>query len=257
MNWLCRYLLGLPARKQDIKELKTNFPELIDYLEKLRELHYPFIIHPRKFTENDFKKWILASDELEKNNDTSLNECPFSNCPLKKQQDISNSQENDLLELMTIGGHKKTPKASFFDMVKKVYQGINNIKKVILTDPYLIIDVSADGNEGGFNSIVEYLEIIIDNAESNFELQISPTLKNDKNINNFKRLIKNKFTNVSFSYYKSKYNFHDRLLITIDSQNNYKGIFGPSFNGLNSNSIVLYGELETKNTMDRLKKWFE
>lgn len=258
MNWLIRYLLGLPAREQDLKEIKTNFPELIDNPEELNKLDYPILIHPRFFSEKSFKDWIGISDNNEVHNRDFTSECPYSNCPQKARENLNDSQESELLELMTIGGGKKskTPKDSFFDMVRKIYTGTNNIKKVILTDPYLLADVSMDGNEGGFNNIIEYLKIIIDSCENEFELLISPTLKEQGNKDNFERLLKTKFKNIKFSFYSSDYNFHDRLLITVDNKQNYKGMFGPSFNGLNSKSIVLYGQLEATNTIDKLKNWF-
>lgn len=256
MNWLLRYIIGLPARKQDVKELNENFPELIDNPEKLRELEYPYFIHPRKLGSEYFKKWISEIDYEDKTINDSVTVCPLTNCPLNNQDIINSNSENELLQLMSIGTGHNSPQKSFFDMVRRVYQNKPNIKKVILTDPYLLADISEDGIEGGFNNLVEYLNIIIRDKESKFELQISKTLKKQLNFKNFKRMVIRNFPNVEINNYDSPYHIHDRFYITVDDKNNFNGLFGPSINGLNSRSIVIFGELESKNTMDRLKKWF-
>jgi hypothetical protein len=46
--------------------------------------------------------------------------------------------------------------------------------------------------------------------------------------------------------------FHDRLYIVKNMKNKYKGVFGPSMNGLGSHDIVLMGELEDKTIGDLL-----
>lgn len=256
MNWLIRYILGLPAREQDFNELKANFPELIENPKLLRNLEYPYFIHPWKLEKDYFEKWISEIDSEKKTTKDSDKECPFTNCPISNQETIFSDSHSGLIQLMTIGSGLKSPKESFFDMVRKLYKN-TVIRKVYLTDPYLLADVSEDGNEGGFNNLVDYLNIIIRDKKSDFELLISKTVKQQSKLNNFKRSIKNIFHNVEINNYYSPYHIHDRLLITIDNKGIYKGMFGPSFNGLNSKSIVLFGELEYKNTLDKIKKWFD
>jgi len=255
-------LLNLPARKRDIYELQRNLPELIEHPELIEELDFPFIYHHRGFNKNKFKEWISELRNSKDFKETTENYCSFVNCPLKGQtkEIISSDNENKLFGLMTIGGGSdgmKSPKDSFFDMVRKVFKGIGNVNMVILTDPYILADVGENGVSGGHSNFIEYLKILIPEKTHHFELNISPSRKGQSKYKIFVELVKNNFPNVKIGPYKSGYKFHDRFLIAKNDKGLYRGMFGPSFNGLDSKSIVLYGELEEKNTLEKIKKWFD
>jgi hypothetical protein len=256
MIWLYRFIWGLPAREADKQEILENFPELLENPEIINDAiffgHLVLFRHDKMHDE--FKKWIS-----EYKHENIQGNCPLLDCPAKGTvMSQFFEEEQTILQLMRVGGYTKPPKSSFFDLVRKVH-GQPNIKKVILTDPYILIDISEDVTYGGLENLKEYLETLGLNSNSSFELKISPSPKmyTESRYNNFKKYLLSKFPNVTIGRYQPKYEFHDRFYLVEDSSGNLNGVFGPSLNGLSSKAIVLYGELEIKGAIDKMGKWFD
>lgn len=255
MIWLYRFILNLPFREIDKQEILKNFPELLKSPEKIDIFFYNHILlnmHNKNY--EDFKKWISESS-CENN---TLN-CYYYDCPYYDAEKIELDQyKNSLLHLMKIGGNSKVPKKSFYDLVKKVHKK-SDIKRVILTDPYILEDVSENGDTGGYNNLKEYLQTLGLNKKSSFVLETnpSPMLHTKSKEKIFKNFIKKEFPEISFGHFKSKYKFHDRFYLVEDTSGLIKGVFGPSLNGLSTNTITLFGALEDKNTLDVMSKWFK
>ncbi len=256
MIWLYRFIWGLPARETDKQEILANFPELLENPDRLNDdifLEY-FVLQRHFKTSEEFKKWIaeLRSEKTQGN-------CLLSDCPVKRASGIQSLEdEQSILQLMRVGGYTKKPKQSFFDLVKTIH-GQAEIKKVILTDPYILIDTSEDGETGGLENLIEYLQTLGLTRTNSFILEISPSPKmySETRYEIFEKYLKTEFPNISINRYKPKFIFHDRFYLVEDSSGNLKGVFGPSLNGLSSKAIVLYGELEVKGAMDKIGKWFD
>ena len=146
---------------------------------------------------------------------------------------------------MVAGGVHKPPKQEFINLVRRVHRD-QVINEVILTDPYIYLDLSEQGEPGGYNALVDYLHALRLTPESRFDLKLNPSAK--KATNNAQRLLQRKvkgaFPKVRLGTFSSTNRFHDRFYLARDQSARLTGIFGPSLNGLATKTIVLMGELE-------------
>jgi hypothetical protein len=259
MIWFYRFLFGLPCRPQDRLEIQNEFPEIINNPSTLRRLIYPTYLRlpfkSYKNLEEEFIKWFR--EELHPKDSNRINDCPIDNCPLKAKHKIIGDGEV-LLHMMRIGGFNKPPKNSFFDLVRIVHKNTKPIRRVILTDPYILMECFEDGTNGGLQNLFEYLSNLGLDKLSSFQLHINPSPKRqtDELTKRFKDNLEREFPNITIDRYKPKYVFHDRFYLVEDSTGDIKGVFGPSLNGLASKAIILFGELESDNTMTRMRDWF-
>lgn len=259
MIWFYRFLFGLPCRPQDRLEIQNNFPELINSPSTLKKLIYPTYLRlpydAYKNLDEEFIKWF--SEQLDVEGNSTINNCPIDNCPLKASYQITEEGEV-ILHMMRIGGFNKPPKSSFLDLVRTVHKNTNKIKRVILTDPYILMECFEDGTGDGLQNLIEYLRNLGLDSDSSFDLHINPSPKRqtEELTKKFKENLKQEFPSIRIGRYKPKYVFHDRFYLVEDISGNIKGVFGPSVNGLLSKSIVLFGELETNHTMTKMKDWF-
>lgn len=285
MKWWYRFWFGLPARDEDIEELKEILPELWDSnwqvdATRLRRL-FPdpdlwLWAESPSYILKQLRKWSSDALTLDEplshkstiKRDSSVESCPLPECPLgkykKPDQEVQPHPEelevfHDRFRLMCAGGgpNRNVPKAEFFDLVRKVHQGTKQIREVILTDRYIYKDVGEDGRGGGFNNLLGYLETLRLVKDSQFIMKLNPSPKNtterDKQL--FRRVIAEAFPNITFQNFSPKYVFHDRFYLVRDDTGQIKGVFGPSVNGLASNTIALMGELEQKQALERLSEW--
>jgi hypothetical protein len=120
------------------------------------------------------------------------------------------------------------------------------INEVILTDPYIYLDLSEQGEPGGYNALVDYLRALRLTPESRFDLKLNPSPK--KATQQARRLlhrkVKGDFPKVRLGTFSPTHRFHDRFYLARDQSTRLTGIFGPSLNGLATKTIVLMGELE-------------
>jgi|SRR3990172_5194337 len=277
MNWWIRFLLGLPARPEDVDEVRRVLPELFEgtwkpnpnVIEK-RE-HFPIIWPFYSIIQNadELRVWAnTVTDHTPEHEPrqvmhSPVESCPAVDCPLRSsfEQPVETDEAAPFLlrELMIAGGGTKPPKAAFLDFVRKVHKDTGKVKEVILTDRYILSDVGEDGTRGGLTNLIEYLEAIGLSQESSFTLRISPHPKyageNASKI--LHRVVITKFRKATIDKHSPKFIFHDRLYLVRNDQGIMKGVFGPSLNGLDSKSIALMGEIEQAHSMQKLKSFVE
>lgn len=165
---------------------------------------------------------------------------------------------NFLCFRMVLGGGDKSPLGKFLDLVNKTHKGSETIKQVIITDPYIFADVGESGINGGYENLLLYLGALRLLENSKFKLLITPAPKKGNSIafNNFSRFINGKYPSAVIGRFNANYIFHDRIFLTITEKNTFRGVFGPSLNGLGANDFVLMGEIE-KDALVQLSKMFQ
>jgi len=264
MEFLVRFFLGLPPREKDIQEIQNVIPELQELnkeriIRRFRYLHL-FLIDYGDELIDELKKWV-NSFEPERQVNISTEDCPKLDCPMKSNGSHKISSDDDVgyLQYLIAGGGPKSkpPKDMFYDLVRKSKKKFSVIKDVILTDPYLYLDVSEDGINGGFNNLVGYLEAVGISQKSSFTLKVNPSPKKatKKAKQSLHKMLQNEYPNISIGTYSPQCNFHDRFYIVRDDKGLLGGVFGPSLNGLNSTAIVLMGDIEGLQPIKKLSQW--
>src|SRR6266496_2655104 len=169
--------------------MKEDLPEILNPNWRPDEGRlYHLLWRPWRYVEwhelaDDFRKWIRVGEirDIPSRRTLSVESCPAVDCPLKqlgasppqKPTTESDSEEPRVLDLVCAAGgpNRKPPKDEFFNLVRRVHHGVQNVKEVILTDPYIYADVGEDGKPGGFNYLIEYLRILGLEPPSEFTLR--------------------------------------------------------------------------------------
>jgi hypothetical protein len=184
--------------------------------------------------------------------------CPAPDCPLRSSPFAAPGGGLPvLLHLMFVGGGRKPPRDQFLDLVRRVHKG-TSAREEILTDPYIYSDAGEGGTRGGYENLIEYLHALNLAKTSEFTLSVNPSPRNASEAAKlgFKRTVTDAFPNAKIATFSSASRFHDRFYLVRDAGGSLSGIFGPSLNGLDSDSVVLMGELEPMGAMDRLRALF-
>ncbi|MUJ39727.1 hypothetical protein [Aliivibrio fischeri] len=268
MSWFIRFSLGLKARKSDVEELKKELPELFkspfDIIKYDRVLHeYPFIWHrfydPESIIEA-LHEWVRNELDNEVYIPQQGQECRAPNCPMKTSSQSIQSDGSGLLNLqVAAGGPKaKPPKDSFLNLVKQTHPNSDMPREIILTDPYIYSDVSEDGKDGGYNNLLDYLSALGLSKDDSFILRMTPSPKRGtkKSRMLLHRFLKKNYKNITLKDYSPKLKFHDRFYVVLHRSGAIRGLFGPSLNGLNSDAIVLMGDIEGIQPNQKLQQWF-
>jgi hypothetical protein len=257
MTWWLRFCLGLPARRQDVEELRQSLPELFDVQFHLDEhLLFPWWPSPviRELKVEDLRRWAQAENVPSEPAVVSPEDCPAEECPLRKGPRSKQARPELAISLfMVAGGVHKPPKDEFLNLVRKVHRD-QEVRQVIITDPYIYLDLRQGGQLGDLTALIDYLRELKLNRESDFDLKLNPSPKDaspDKR-KLLKRKVKAFFPKVRLGTFPATHKFHDRFYLTRDRKGTLAGIFGPSLNGLGAKSIVLMGELE-KAALERLE----
>lgn len=265
MDWFIRFTLGLKARPEDAKAVWDALPELRERdLQFERRRH--FWIFATDFSTNEelldgLRQWALDVDASDSYRHQDQRNCPSHSCPLRNNQTReANDDEPFIARLMVAAGGPgaKPPKQSFFDLVRRTHSESDLPSEVILTDPYIYSDVSEDGITGGFSNLVSYLEILGLSADDSFTLRMTPSPKRGTVTakKNLHRHLKTKFKNIQLKDYSPQLKFHDRFYVVRHRSGKIKGVFGPSINGLTSDSIVLMGDIDELQPLKKLENWF-
>lgn len=262
MDWYWRFTMGLLPRLEDRLELRRIAPELFgpevtdDDLpdgERQDWLHDQWL--PR-----EVRRW-LRTDDPRPTVAVRKGSCPQQGCPLRlgasPGQVLSGRSEEDdegsfVLQLMTVAGGWKAKANAFFDMARKVHGGKGAIKDLLLTDPYIYVDKSAEGTIGGIDNFLRYLDCLNIDYGAEITIQQPPYAKRNKAASGpiwRKRVEEHGKTNgyrVLFVFFQAvpQTRFHDRFYVARHSNGSVSGLFGPSMNGLNDKSFALMGELE-------------
>lgn len=131
-------------------------------------------------------------------------------------------------------------------------------REVILTDPYIYADEGEGGATGGYGSLVQYLKALNLTQDSEFILRLNPAPKRATTAAKtlLARTVKTAFPRVRLDTFSTGSRFHDRFYLVRDRDGSIAGLFGPSLNGLGTDSVVLMGALEHKRTLERLERLF-
>lgn len=253
MTWWLRFCLGLPARREDIEEIRKSIPEMLatDFeLNRQILLSWWSLLVTREFEVDELRRWVDAANLPNESAVTSPNDCPAEKCPLRNGQHptVEHGDAAFLRLLMAVGGIHKPPIDQFLDLVRRVHKD-QVITKVILTDPYIYRDLDERGHSGGYSALRKYLDALGLTSDSKFDLELNPSPKkmNHETAREvFERKIKRDFPHIQIKTFSSSNRFHDRFYLTRDKSGQLSGVFGPSLNGLGANTVVLMGELEKK-----------
>ncbi len=250
MTWWLRFCLGLPARREDLEEIRRSLPELLDAsIELDQHLLFPWWPSPvvRKLAVEDLRRWARAGDLPGEPVAASPENCPAEECPLRKGPRSAQARgEIALLSLMVAGGAHKPPKDEFLDLVRRVHSN-QLIQEVILTDRYIYSDLSERGQTGGYAALIDYLGALRLTRNSPFDLKLNPSPRKATPTARqvLERKVKADFPCARLGTFPTGHQFHDRFYLTRDQSGKLAGIFGPSLNGLGAKAIVLMGELES------------
>lgn len=276
LDWMLRFRLDLPCRREDLQDIRRVLPELFDDRLEQFPLHERQIFFPYYFDFDDWKelkKWTQEPNhsEGEAVAPVSSEHCPLDLCPLKTRDITANRQgassrcgqedESTILQLMTLGGRIGAWEASekrsreqkmandhldsmsdFQKLLRKVHPSDEgkNIRSVILTDPYL--HMQFDNAEEYF---LKYLSAIGLPKIANAVVKISPRIKKTSaGFIKIEKALKSRFPNAVLTHHAPKRRFHDRFFLVHYENGQARGVFGPSLNSLAANDIYLMGELE-------------
>ena len=255
MEWFNRMVLGLPPRAKDLKELKESAPELFSNEDSfpVTPIIYPFI-HHFYWNTHEFRELVKIWVQSYKENAEERSEegyCDHLYCLRKKV--ISDAE--GYMQMMTVAGGKgrNPPAKSFFDLINKTKIKNTNVVRVILTDPFIYTDVGQTGEGGGFSNLLTLLENLNNSTQSTFELQLTPQNNVEKK-DRFESSIKQKFPNCTVSNHNNSSTFHDRFIFVQYANGEHRAWYGPSLNGLGSNSIIIFGDLIDNNAVTQLSK---
>lgn len=251
MEWWIRFCLGLPARPQDVGELTLALPELFIFGQDRCPLDdhvlLPWWLYPadRVLKVRDLRDWVRSAEIPNESAFVSPEYCPAKECPLRDTHHPAIVGDVAVLHLMVAGGVHKPPKQEFLNLVRKVHKG-KIIREVILTDPYIYLDIGEEGDVGGYDAVIDYLGALGLDRDSQFKLKLNPSPKKatKKARKLLCRKLKSSFIKINISNFNQGNKFHDRFYLARDDSNRMAGVFGPSLNGLATKSIVLMGELE-------------
>ena len=259
MIWCVRFYLGLPARPEDVEEIRRSVPELLSPDTKLSaKAIIPFWPHLMldESTLSEFRRWVGRSDSIVKPSFLWAEQCPAGDCPLRTRAAGADKPSDDGVALfLTVAGAHKPPKDEFLDLIRRVHKG-GGVREVILSDPYIYMDVGEDADPGGYSNLVDYLRALGLTKESQFTLKLNPSpMKATKRAQKLlEREFRKTFPRAVIGRFKSGYRFHDRFYLVRDYSGRLSGVFGPSLNGLHSQAVVLMGELEKTKTLERLER---
>jgi len=258
MIWLVRFNLGLAARPEDIEEIRRSVPEILSPDIRLSpDLVIPFwpLLMLDQATISKLRDWAGSSESIIKHEPMLPQDCPADDCPLRTGIASTERRSDDglVLRLMVAGGSHKAPKDEFLDLVRRVH-GRQRICEVILSDPYIYLDLSEGSDPGGYSNLLDYLRALglTENSEFTLKLNPSPRKATKQAQQLLKREVRRVFPHAVISTFKSGHRFHDRFYLVRNDSGSLSGVFGPSLNGLGSQAVVLMGELERTKTLDRL-----
>lgn len=265
MEWWYRFCLGLPARTEDLEEIRAALPEILDESwEPSEEVRArpAWPLAPFPGLAGDVRAWLEKSEvDDSQGHGSGPEECPAANCPKSSQShgDQNSPVSGQISYLMKAGGGpgRNPPLEDFLDLVRQVHSESDGVKEVILTDRYIYDDAGEDGEGGGHCNLIQYLNVLGIRRSTSFTLKINPNPKHETEEKKslFEKHLKQQYDKISFDTFSPRYVFHDRFYLVRDGEGILDGLFGPSLNGLSSNHIALVGKIDQQWALDRLDKW--
>lgn len=272
MDWWIRFVLGLPARAEDVEAIRRTAPELLRESPHVR-LEYPGALHHvelKEWIRRGFGKSGRAHDPSTFPADAPLSEvCPAEACPLRglatkpdAQEGTPNQGSKETLPetdeafawyARLIGNISGSLKSAFFDLVQKTHRDRGRPTKVFITDPYLYASEDESGNGGESNELIfEYLAQLGLDEHARFVLAPSPSPRRQKPAG-WDQRFSARFPFASIEPFAAGRHFHDRLYIAIHSGEPV-GVFGPSLSALDSAPFVIAGAIGDKGLLRKIQR---
>ena len=252
MEWYTRMILNLPPRAKDVKELRESAPELFTDEEIKETTRYlRRYIHPLYWDTYELREevrvWLQDFEEKMPEGDYCDHPC----CIRKTAGDNADGY----MHMMTVaGGRDRNPPAkSFFDLINATKIKNATVLRVILTDPYIYFDTGQNGDGGGFNNLLKLLEHLNIDSSTEFRLELTPQNDSEKK-DRFETKIQQEFPSCTVFNHNNASTFHDRFIFVQYNNSQCKAWYGPSLNGLNSNSIIIFGDLTDSNAVQQLSQ---
>ncbi|HFI5594346.1 TPA: hypothetical protein ACGQSU_002954 [Raoultella planticola] len=253
MEWFTRMILNLPPRAKDVKELRDSAPELFTDEEIKENISYhQRYIHPLYWDIYELREAVRVWLQDFEGQTPEGDYCDHPCCIIRK---MARDNADGYMHMMTVaGGRDRNPPAkSFFDLINATKIKNATVLRVILTDPYIYFDIGQNGDGGGFNNLLKLLEHLNINSSTEFRLELTPQSDSETK-DRFEREIQQKFPQCTVSNHNNSSSFHDRFIFVQYSNNQCKAWYGPSLNGLNSNSIIIFGDLTDSNAVRQLSQ---
>ncbi len=259
MQWFTRLVLGLPPRAQDIRELREAAPELFSdnearpFHRRKRLYFHPAFLDSLELREA-VREWIKECHE-QYPEPREGEPCDHPFCRRKARNLRTNDSPHDVMEMMVVGGGKNfnPPAKSFFDLINATKKKKSRVRRLIMTDPYIYSDVGQAGNTGGFSNLVKLMQHLNIDEKSSFELQLTPRVSEEKKTD-LQNKIKIEFPGCALSSHRSSSTFHDRFILIEYEDGERRAWYGPSLNGLDSDSIVIFGDVTEASALKQLSQ---
>ena len=259
MQWFTRLVLGLPPRAQDIRELRELAPELFFDREvrgatRRSRVHF----HPAFWDSHEFREavraWVQEFDEQAPESQEG-EPCDHPFCPRKQRSLSANESPHAVMEMMVVAGGTEfnPPAKSFFDLINATKKKYSIVRRVIMTDPFIYADIGQSGSRGGFTNLVKLLGHLNIEQTTSFELQLTPRVGQEKR-DELQNMIKKEFPDCTLTSHKSTSTFHDRFIFVEYHDGERRAWYGPSLNGLNSDSIVIFGDVTEASALKQLSQ---
>ena len=280
--WFVRFLLGLSCRPQDARAVRRDLPELftwrsqrdLDRMERRLDTVWPE--QGREFSLERLRGWVwIAEHEMadpdEGGEEISLppveGHCPLASCPLRRPEGSNGRAgsggtprasvcedgvlDASVAQLMVVGGssqiapHGSRPR--FLDLVRRVHAG-QRPSRVYITDPYVLTQEDESGNPSSHWSFArDYFEAL--RVQSDFECLMwnSKYDSADESLRQaWTAMIVGQYPDAQVRWPTSgAARFHDRFYLASNpSRTDFRGVFGPSLNGLDGPRVFIAGDLE-------------
>ena len=209
------------------------------------------MLDSREFTRA-VREWAQEVEEFPED-DGKAEPCTSPFCPLKESNLNIADSSCSVMKMMVVGGGDKSkpPAKSFFDLIDITKKKNAVVRRIIMTDPFIYADIGESGSAGGFKNLVLLLKHLnIDEAQK-FGLELSPRA-NDKKKSSLQKMLKTNFSNCILSSHRNKSIFHDRFILAEYDDGECRAWYGPSLNGLNSDSVVIFGDVTQASALKQL-----
>lgn len=273
-TWI-RFLLGLPARPKDRRFLQRHFPEIFEeHFLELEQYNWDRVLWPipdQFDSPGDFVRalirWLDPDFQFRELPTGTAHPagCPVEYCPLRDEPlepepgDDEKPQSEPTawpLNLTMTGGQHRDSRRAFFSLVENHHKR-KPVRTVTLTDPYIFSPTGEHGESGGYDNLLAYLKALGLDKESAFRLRLNPSPKrsSEKSVEILERTVTTAYPKSNVERFRGGLDFHDRLFLVHHTDNELRGIFGPSLNGLGGESIFVMGPIDDTNILNRLNDW--
>ena len=280
-RWFLRFFSGHPLDDEDFADLARDFPAFVDDPANAPHVSalMPGFFLPRLYrrarrdvdTLNAQWRGLLSQASEKRGAATPglralAESCSARSCPFREESGFDTFGDSHLdggiVHLIKMAHPTTTPIKTFLDMTGTLRSRLSgDVKRVIITDPYVHSDKNENGQGSGHQAMLSFLCALGLTKESTFRLELTPSPKKWK-----KELalgdtpiackVHEVFPNAEVAHHKQVKgtSFHDRFYLVVDGSGHIHGLAGPSLNGLSALAIVMVGDLHNEPCLSRLEQ---